>query len=327
MSGSFLSFDSVISLLRVSIGCWDSRSACSISSGDTLTSGHPDMKREVVLILLLTLTSTLNPPSPHLPNVYLLSQHCSKHGQIEVSPPDAILVGRRNAFSFFLSFFKSVSSKEKRAGFLCVQDKPLCAAFNAGSLESRLWVSEEGFREGLSWWADETGKKAELFWSGICMVGTRFPFGLLRWLRESWKAIKGPIISLSADSAGEHRAPKLLYWGKIREKDNFQWWSKQPFAFFYWLDFLFAILWGVSRIPHSLLFLPSLQAIPRARFPPPSRSPLNIFCEGKQNMHTTVSQVRMQWSIILPSSNAFSEEVFFFFLSLHFTLLHCSYLD
>jgi hypothetical protein len=44
-------------------------------------------------------------------------------------------------------------------------------------------------------------------------------------------------------------------------------------------------------------------------------------------MHTTVSQVRMQWSIILPSSNAFSEEVFFFFLSLHFTLLHCSYLD
>lgn len=123
---------SVISLLSVSIVCWDARCACSISSGDdTLTLGHPDMKRGIVLILPLTLTSTLNPSSPHLSNLYLLSQPCSKHGQIEkVSLSDAILVGCCNAFSFFQ---KCILQKE-RAGFLCVQDNPLSAALNAGSL-------------------------------------------------------------------------------------------------------------------------------------------------------------------------------------------------
>lgn len=145
MNRSFLSFDTVISLLRASIVCWDARSACSSSSGDdTLTLGHPDMKRRIVLILPLTLTSTLNPSSPHLSNLYLLSQHCSKHGQIEkVSLSDAILVGRCDAFSFF--FFKSVSSKRKGLGFYEFQDNPLSAELNAGSLgHSRLGVSEEG---------------------------------------------------------------------------------------------------------------------------------------------------------------------------------------
>lgn len=70
---SFLSFDSVISLLRVSgvsRVCRDGRSACSISRGNTLPSGQPDTKRRVVFILSLTLTSILNPSSPHLSDLY-----------------------------------------------------------------------------------------------------------------------------------------------------------------------------------------------------------------------------------------------------------------
>lgn len=89
---SFLSSDSVISLPRVSGVCRDDRSACSISRGNTLPSGQPDTKRRVVFILPLTLTSTLNPSSPHLSDLYPLSQHCSKKGQTEVSLSDAISV-------------------------------------------------------------------------------------------------------------------------------------------------------------------------------------------------------------------------------------------
>jgi len=112
---SFLS--SVISLLTVSGVCWDHRSACSISRGNTLPSGHPEMKRRVVFILPLTLTSTLNPSSPHLSHLY--------------PPfPAPFQTGADWGFSFGCYF--SVSSEKERAGFVCLQDNPLSAALNAG---------------------------------------------------------------------------------------------------------------------------------------------------------------------------------------------------